>query len=58
MLKRGGDGGGNYVLGKRVLGRDDVDEKGVPEGCSGYIRLKQWTIVREAGGRMRVGSIV
>ncbi len=34
---------------------DDIDEKGVPEGCSGYIRLKQWTVVGEVGGRMRVG---
>ncbi len=49
MLKRGGGGGGNYVLGKGVPGGDDIDEKEVPEGCSGYIRLKQWAVVGKAG---------
>ncbi len=53
MLKRGGGGRGNYV--KRVPGKDDIDEKGVPEGCSGCIRLEQWTVVWGRGGRMRVG---
>ncbi len=50
VLKRGGGGRGNYALaGKRVPARDDIDEKLVPEGFSGYIRLEQWTVVGEAG---------